>query len=88
MKRLFDLVLVLGSAPFWLPLLLVLAVLVRVRVGVPVFLLQVGPRPLLMEYLPRYTTEQARRHDVRPVAGRRLFGRRIEVGRVARLEIL
>jgi len=26
----------------------------------------VGPRPLLMEYLPRYTTEQARRHDVRP----------------------
>lgn len=26
----------------------------------------VGPRPLLMEYLPRYTTEQARRHKVRP----------------------
>ncbi|GAB6187876.1 sugar transferase [Thermopirellula anaerolimosa] len=26
----------------------------------------VGPRPLLMEYLPRYTPEQARRHDVRP----------------------
>lgn len=26
----------------------------------------VGPRPLLMEYLPRYTTEQARRHEVRP----------------------
>ena len=26
----------------------------------------VGPRPLLMEYLPLYTTEQARRHDVRP----------------------
>jgi sugar transferase EpsL len=26
----------------------------------------VGPRPLLMEYLPRYTAEQARRHDVRP----------------------
>jgi lipopolysaccharide/colanic/teichoic acid biosynthesis glycosyltransferase len=129
MKRLFDLVLVLGSAPFWLPLLLVLAVLVRVRVGVPVFFLQqrpglhgkpfillkfrtmtdardpagnllpdaerltafggwlrrtsldelpelfnvlkgdmslVGPRPLLMEYLPRYTVEQARRHEVKP----------------------
>jgi lipopolysaccharide/colanic/teichoic acid biosynthesis glycosyltransferase len=129
MKRLFDLVLVLGSAPFWLPLLLVLAVLVRVRVGVPVFFLQqrpglhgkpfillkfrtmtdardpagnllpdagrltafgrwlrrasldelpelfnvlkggmslVGPRPLLMEYLPRYTPEQARRHEVKP----------------------
>lgn len=26
----------------------------------------VGPRPLLMQYLPLYTPEQARRHDVRP----------------------
>lgn len=26
----------------------------------------VGPRPLLPEYLPRYTPEQARRHDVMP----------------------
>lgn len=26
----------------------------------------VGPRPLLMEYLPLYNGEQARRHDVRP----------------------
>lgn len=26
----------------------------------------VGPRPLLMEYIPLYTPEQARRHDVRP----------------------
>ncbi|MFC4775863.1 sugar transferase [Paenibacillus sp. GCM10023252] len=26
----------------------------------------VGPRPLLMEYLPLYTEEQACRHDVRP----------------------
>lgn len=26
----------------------------------------VGPRPLLMEYLPRYTAEQARRHEIRP----------------------
>jgi lipopolysaccharide/colanic/teichoic acid biosynthesis glycosyltransferase len=26
----------------------------------------VGPRPLLMEYLPLYTTEQAPRHDLRP----------------------
>lgn len=26
----------------------------------------VGPRPLLMQYLDRYTPEQARRHDVKP----------------------
>jgi len=26
----------------------------------------VGPRPLLVEYLPLYSTQQARRHEVRP----------------------
>ena len=26
----------------------------------------VGPRPLLKEYLPLYTSEQARRHEVKP----------------------
>ncbi|MGE5244013.1 MAG: sugar transferase, partial [Betaproteobacteria bacterium] len=26
----------------------------------------VGPRPLLMEYVPLYSDEQARRHEVRP----------------------
>ena len=26
----------------------------------------VGPRPLLMEYMPLYTSEQARRHEARP----------------------
>jgi len=26
----------------------------------------VGPRPLLMQYLSRYTATQARRHEVRP----------------------
>ncbi|MFQ2193681.1 sugar transferase [Aeromonas jandaei] len=26
----------------------------------------VGPRPLLMQYLPLYSSEQARRHEVRP----------------------
>lgn len=26
----------------------------------------VGPRPLLMEYLPLYSAEQARRHEIRP----------------------
>lgn len=26
----------------------------------------IGPRPLLVQYLPLYSKEQARRHDVRP----------------------
>lgn len=26
----------------------------------------IGPRPLIMRYLPRYNDEQARRHDVKP----------------------
>ena len=129
MKRLFDILLVLLTAPLWLPLLAVLALLVRLKLGSPVLFRQerpglhgrpftilkfrtmvnfrevggdlisdeerltrlgkclramsldelpelfnvlrgdmslVGPRPLLMCYLPRYTPEQARRHEVRP----------------------
>lgn len=129
MKRLFDVVLVVLAAPFWLPLLAVVAIVVGIKLGLPVFFTQtrpglngkpflllkfrsmtdardaygallsdaerlppfgrllrstsldelpellnvlkgdmsiVGPRPLLMDYLPLYSSEQARRHEVRP----------------------
>lgn len=128
-KRLFDLLLVLGTAPLWLPLMGIVAVLVWWGMGRPVCFRQtrpgwrgrpftllkfrtmrdtrdaqgnllpdaqrltrfgrylratsldelpelfnvlkgemslVGPRPLLMEYLDRYSPEQARRHELPP----------------------
>jgi sugar transferase EpsL len=129
LKRLFDISLILLSLPLLLPLLVLLAVIVRVKLDSPIFFKQVrsgfkgkpfvmikfrsmvdkrdeegdllpdtvrltkfgrflrstsldelpelwnvlkgdmslvGPRPLLMEYLPLYSPEQARRHEVRP----------------------
>jgi sugar transferase EpsL len=129
MKRVLDLILLIISAPFWAPLLGLLALGVRWRLGSPVFFRQarpgkdgvsfelikfrtmtnergqdgrllpdadrltpfgrwlrstsldelpelwtvlrgdmslVGPRPLLVQYLARYTPEQARRHEVKP----------------------
>ncbi len=128
-KRLFDLSVAVVAIFFLWPVLLVIAILVRVRLGAPVFFRQVrpglhgkpfemvkfrtmldardaqgnllpdaermtrlgrflrsssldelpelwnvlkgemslvGPRPLLMEYLPLYSDEQRRRHEVRP----------------------
>ena len=128
-KRAMDLALVLGSCPVWLPVLAVVAMAVRLRLGSPVLFSQrrpglggapftlrkfrtmtdrrgadgnllpderrlpafgrllrstsldelpelfnvvrgemslVGPRPLLMEYLPLYSAEQARRHEAPP----------------------
>jgi lipopolysaccharide/colanic/teichoic acid biosynthesis glycosyltransferase len=129
MKRLFDLLFVILTAPVWLLLFAAIALVVRVKLGGPVLFRQrrpgrggeifelvkfrsmldlrdahgaplpdarrltpfgrrfrassldelpelwnvlrgemslVGPRPLLIEYLPRYTARQARRHEVRP----------------------
>ena len=129
MKRLFDLVVVIGGLCVLWPLLLLLALLVRLNLGSPVLFTQlrpglhgkpfyiykfrsmtdardasgallsdaerlppfgqflrrfsldelpqlvnvlrgdislVGPRALLMEYLPLYSQEQARRHEVKP----------------------
>lgn len=128
-KRLFDIVVSAIALLVFLPLILILIVLVRVKLGSPVFFTQtrpgkdgkpfqmvkfrsmttakdadgnllpddqrlpkfgrllrstsldelpelwnvlkgdmslVGPRPLLMQYLDRYTPEQRRRHEVRP----------------------
>jgi sugar transferase EpsL len=128
-KRLLDLVIVLGAAPMWLPLLAVVAWRVRTRIGSPVLFRQrrpglnavefemvkfrtmtvargsdgtvlpdsqrmtpfgrrlrassldelpelvnvlrghmslVGPRPLLPQYLERYSPEHRRRHAAKP----------------------
>lgn len=129
MKRLLDLLLVTAMLPLLLPVIAVVAILVRRRMGAPVIFRQqrpgrdgrpfqmlkfrtmrdavggdgrpladaerltdlgrflrassldelpelwnvltgemslVGPRPLLMDYLPLYDAQQARRHEVRP----------------------
>ena len=129
LKRAFDLLLVFAFSPFWIPLALTVACLVRLKLGSPVLYLQprpgyrgniftvfkfrtmddardvsgqllpdaqrltafgrwlrktsldelpeflniirgemslVGPRPLLIEYLARYSPDQRRRHEVLP----------------------
>lgn len=129
LKRSFDLLAVVLAAPVWVPLLGIVALLVRIKFGSPIFFRQarpgrgarifelvkfrtmreasdgegrwlpdadrltpfgrwlrstsldelpelwnvlrgemslVGPRPLLVQYLARYSPRQARRHEVRP----------------------
>ena len=129
MKRIFDLVLILFSAPILILIFLLVALTVRFKLGSPVFFKQrrpglnkqifnmikfrsmtmksdtsgvllsdsnrltrfgeflrstsldelpsfwtvlkgemslVGPRPLLVEYLPLYSEKQSRRHEVKP----------------------
>jgi lipopolysaccharide/colanic/teichoic acid biosynthesis glycosyltransferase len=129
LKRSLDLFLVLVSSPIWLLVLLILFLVIRIKLGSPVFFRQgrpglnavpfnlikfrtmtnqrdkdgnllpdeerlvpfgkwlrstsldelpelinvlnnemslVGPRPLLMQYLPLYSPRQARRHEVKP----------------------
>lgn len=123
MKRFLDIFLIFGLVWLWGPLIIGVALFVRLSMGAPIFFVQerpglqgrpfrlikfrtmregaagdasrltragrvlralsldelpellnvmrgdmslVGPRPLLMRYLERYTPEQARRHEVRP----------------------
>lgn len=129
MKRLVDVLLVAAASPAWIPAMILLALVVRVRLGSPVLFTQrrpglngrlfrlvkfrtmtngrgsddqplpdaerltrfgrwlratsldelpelwnvlagdmslVGPRPLREEYLPLYSPDEARRHEVRP----------------------
>jgi lipopolysaccharide/colanic/teichoic acid biosynthesis glycosyltransferase len=129
MKRIFDLVITYFGLLFLLPVIVLTAILVRLKLGSPIFFQQsrpglngkifgilkfrtmtnecdkngtllsdearltefgnflrstsldelpglwnvlkgdmslVGPRPLLTEYLPLYSTQQARRHEVKP----------------------
>ena len=129
LKWVFDAFIVILAAPLWVPLMLLVAILVRWRLGSPVFFRQrrpglggrifelikfrsmidawdangrplpdaerlpafgrrlrgtsldelpellnvlkgemslVGPRPLLVQYLSRYSAEQARRHELPP----------------------
>jgi sugar transferase EpsL len=128
-KRSFDILATLLTSPFWLPVLAATSILIRLKLGTPIFFRQkrpgrngqpfelikfrtmtdarspdgkllpdsvrltafgrwlrassldelpelinvikgdmslVGPRPLLMQYLPLYSPRQARRHEVRP----------------------
>jgi sugar transferase EpsL len=129
LKRIFDLGAIILTVPLWVPVLIFVALLVRLKLGAPVLFRQrrpgfheeifelvkfrtmrddrdvqgillpdevrltplgrwlrstsldelpelinvlrgkmslVGPRPLLVEYLGRYTSAQTRRHDVLP----------------------
>ena len=61
-KRAVDLALVLLTSPLWVPLLLIVAVLVRIRLGSPVFFLQtrIGLRDREFEVIKFRTMTEAR----------------------------
>jgi lipopolysaccharide/colanic/teichoic acid biosynthesis glycosyltransferase len=63
-KRLLDLSLVLAAAPLWLPVLAVLAGLVRIRLGAPVLFTQTRPgrdgEPFTLIKLRTMTDQRAR----------------------------
>lgn len=68
-KRLIDVALVVGSSPFWVPLMLVVALFVRRRIGSPVFFRQVRPglHDLPFQLLKFRTMRDANAADGRPL---------------------
>ena len=80
MKRCFDLLLVCGTAVFWLPLLLLFVLLVRWKLGTPVFFRQTRPglggRPFQMIKFRSMTDERDAAGNLLPDADRLpAFGR-------------
>jgi sugar transferase EpsL len=78
-KRALDVALSISAIIVLSPVLMLVAIMVRAILGSPVLFRQtrpglggrpfvslVGPRPLLMTYLPLYSAQQRRRHEVRP----------------------
>ena len=77
-KRLFDITAAFAALVFLSPVIAVVAWQINRQMGVPVLFRQARPglngkpfemikfRTMLMEYLPLYSAEQCRRHDVRP----------------------
>ena len=79
-KRLLDVVLVVSSAPLWVPLLVAVAIAVRLRIGSPIFFIQqrpgLGARPFELIKFRTMTDERDTSGTLLPDA-RRLtrFGR-------------
>src|SRR5690242_9711514 len=69
LKRVFDLLTVLITAPFWVPVVLVVAIVVRFKLGSPVFFRQKRPglRGEIFELIKFRTMRDAFDSDGRPL---------------------
>jgi lipopolysaccharide/colanic/teichoic acid biosynthesis glycosyltransferase len=71
-KRIFDLAAVVITAPLWLPLVAILALLIRVKLGSPVFFRQKRPghREAIFELIKFRSYDRCPGRQGRPPAGR------------------